>query len=116
MKRKIIALISVLALSFSVFAFSVSAVEGEESGGEIIETEPAPEPEPTYAPEPEPEPTEPYYEEPTYSYDDKPYYSDGDDVYVGGGQSTYTVPETTAPPAQMYSCLLYTSPSPRDCS
>ena len=31
------------------------------------------------------------------------YYSDGDDVYVGGGQSTYTVPETTAPPAQMYS-------------
>ena len=49
MKRKIIALISVLALSFSVFAFSVSAVEGEESGGEIIETEPAPEPEPTYA-------------------------------------------------------------------
>ena len=129
MKRKIIALISVLALSFSVFAFSVSAVEGEESGGEIIETEPAPEPEPTYepepepeptyepdpeptyapepeptyAPEPEPEPTEPYYEEPTYSYDDKPYYSDGDDVYVGGGQSTYTVPETTAPPAQMYS-------------
>ena len=48
MKRKIIALISVLALSFSVFAFSVSAVEGEESGGEIIETEPAPEPEPTY--------------------------------------------------------------------
>ena len=103
MKRKIIALISVLALSFSVFAFSVSAVEGEESGGEIIETEPAPEPEPTYAPEPEPEPTEPYYEEPTYSYDDKPYYSDGDDVYVGGGQSTYTIPETTAPPAQMYS-------------
>lgn len=103
MKRKIIALISVLALSFSVFAFSVSAVEGEESGGEIIETEPAPEPEPTYAPEPETEPTEPYYEEPTYSYDDKPYYSDGDDVYVGGGQSTYTVPETTAPPAQMYS-------------
>ena len=121
MKRKIIALISVLALSFSVFAFSVSAVEGEESGGEIIETEPAPEPEPTYEPEPEPEPTyepepeptyapepeteptEPYYEEPTYSYDDKPYYSDGDDVYVGGGQSTYTVPETTAPPAQMYS-------------
>ena len=103
MKRKIIALISVLALSFSVFAFSVSAVEGEESGGEIIETEPAPEPEPTY--EPEPEPTEPYVE-PTYSYsdtDDKPYYSDGDDVYVGGGQSTYTVPETTAPPAQMYS-------------
>ena len=95
MKRKIIALISVLALSFSVFAFSVSAVEGEESGGEIIETE--------HAPEPEPEPTEPYYEEPTYSYDDKPYYSDGDDVYVGGGQSTYTVPETTAPPAQMYS-------------
>ena len=103
MKRKIIALISVLALSFSVFAFSVSAVEGEESGGDIIETEPVPEPEPTYAPEPEPEPTEPYYEEPTYSYDDKPYYSDGDDVYVGGGQSTYTVPETTAPPAQMYS-------------
>ena len=96
MKRKIIALISVLALSFSVFAFSVSAVEGEESGGEIIETEPAPEPEPTYEPEP-------YYEEPTYSYDDKPYYSDCDDVYVGGGQSTYTVPETTAPPAQMYS-------------
>ena len=39
MKRKIIALISVLALSFSVFAFSVSAVEGEESGGEIIETD-----------------------------------------------------------------------------
>ena len=103
MKRKIIALISVLALSFSVFAFSVSAVEGEESGGDIIETEPVPEPEPTYEPEPEPEPTEPYYEEPTYSYDDKPYYSDGDDVYVGGGQSTYTVPETTAPPAQMYS-------------
>ena len=103
MKRKIIALISVLALSFSVFAFSVSAVEGEESGGDIIETEPAPEPEPTYYPEPETEPTEPYYEEPTYSYDDKPYYSDGDDVYVGGGQSTYTVPETTAPPAQMYS-------------
>ena len=102
MKRKIIALISVLALSFSVFAFSVSAVEGEESGGDIIETEPAPEPEPTYYPEPEPEPTEPY-QEPTYSYDDKPYYSDGDDVYVGGGQSTYTVPETTAPPAQMYS-------------
>ena len=58
MKRKIIALISVLALSFSVFAFSVSAVEGEESGGEIIETEPAPEPEPTYEPEPEPEPGE----------------------------------------------------------
>ena len=57
MKRKIIALISVLALSFSVFAFSVSAVEGEESGGDIIETEPAPEPEPTYEPEPEPEPT-----------------------------------------------------------
>ena len=54
MKRKIIALISVLALSFSVFAFSVSAVEGEESGGEIIETEPVPEPEPTYEPEPEP--------------------------------------------------------------
>ena len=49
MKRKIIALISVLALSFSVFAFSVSAVEGEESGGDIIETEPVPEPEPTYA-------------------------------------------------------------------
>ena len=57
MKRKIIALISVLALSFSVFAFSVSAVEGEESGGDIIETEPVPEPEPTYEPEPEPEPT-----------------------------------------------------------
>ena len=36
MKRKIIALISVLALSFSVFAFSVSAVEGEESGGESL--------------------------------------------------------------------------------
>ena len=95
MKRKIIALISVLALSFSVFAFSVSAVEGEESGGEIIETEPAP----------EPEPTEPYVE-PTYSYsdtDDKPYYSNDGSEYVGGGQSTYTVPETTAPPAQMYS-------------
>ena len=103
MKRKIIALISVLALSFSVFAFSVSAVEGEESGGDIIETEPVPEPEPTYEPEPEPEPTYEPEEEPTYSYDDKPYYSDGDDVYVGGGQSTYTVPETTAPPAQMYS-------------
>ena len=105
MKRKIIALISVLALSFSVFAFSVSAVEGEESGGEIIETEPAPEPEPTYYPEPEPEPTEPYVE-PTYSYsdtDDKPYYSNDGSEYVGGGQSTYTVPETTAPPAQMYS-------------
>ena len=57
MKRKIIALISVLALCFSVFAFSVSAVEGEESGGEIIETEPAPEPEPTNAPAQEPEPT-----------------------------------------------------------
>ena len=131
MKRKIIALISVLALSFSVFAFSVSAVEGEESGGEIIETEPVPEPEPTYEPEPEPEPTyepepeptyapepeptyypdpepeptEPYVE-PTYSYsdtDDKPYYSNDGSEYVGGGQSTYTVPETTAPPAQMYS-------------
>ena len=103
MKRKIIALISVLALSFSVFAFSVSAVEGEESGGEIIETEPVPEPEPTYYPEPEP--TEPYVE-PTYSYsdtDDKPYYSNDGSEYVGGGQSTYTVPETTAPPAQMYS-------------
>ncbi|WP_405355216.1 hypothetical protein [Ruminococcus sp.] len=128
MKRKIIALISVFALSFSAFAFSVSAVEGEESGGEIIETEPAPDPEPTYEPEPEPtyepepeptyypdpeptyypepDPTEPYVE-PTYDNSDsgdKPYYSNDDgEVYVGGGQSTYTVPETTAPPAQMYS-------------
>lgn len=129
MKRKIIALVSILALSFSAFAFSVNAVGEEESGGEIIETEPAPEPEPTYEPEPEPtyepepeptyapepeptyypdpepEPTEPYVE-PTYSYsdtDDKPYYSNDGSEYVGGGQSTYTVPETTAPPAQMYS-------------
>lgn len=133
MKRKIIALVSILALSFSAFAFSVNAVGEEESGGEIIETEPAPDPEPTYEPEPEPEPTyepepeptyypdpepeptyypapepeptEPYVE-PTYSYsdtDDKPYYSNDGSEYVGGGQSTYTVPETTAPPAQMYS-------------
>lgn len=124
MKRKIIALISVLALSFSAMAFSAGAVgEESEGGGEVIVTEPEPtyepepeptyepEPEPTYEPEPEPtyypepEPTEPYVE-PTYNYsdvDDKPYYSDGDEVYVGGGQTTYTIPETTAPPAQMYS-------------
>ena len=38
MKRKIIALVSILALSFSAFAFSVNAVGEEESGGEIIET------------------------------------------------------------------------------
>ena len=42
MKRKIIALISVLALSFSVFAFSVSAVEGEESGGDIQHSDDGP--------------------------------------------------------------------------
>lgn len=126
MKRKIIALVSILALSFSAFAFTVNAVGEDESGGDIIETEPivdpdptyAPDPEPTYEPEPEPtyepepeptyypepEPTEPYVEPTNYvDTDDKPYYSDGDDVYVGGGQSSYTVPETTAPPAQMYS-------------
>lgn len=130
MKRRILAIISVLAISFSVFAFSANAVDGVDDGfgEEIVETDPpvidpeptfepeptyAPEPEPTYEPEteapyyPEPDETEPYVE-PTHSYvdtDDKLYFnnSDDDEVYVGGGQSTYTVPQTTAPQAEMYS-------------
>lgn len=126
MKRKIIALISVLAISFSAFAFSANAVDGIDDGygEEIVETdppmvdpEPTFEPEPTYDPEPtyEPEteapyypeqdPTEPYVE-PTHSNtEDKLYFnnSDSDEPYIGGGQSLYTVPETTAEPAEMYS-------------
>lgn len=133
MKRKIIALISAFALSFSVFAFSVSAVDevgDSDTDGDIIATDPyveptdpyvEPEPEPTDEPpyvEPtdpyvEPEPTEPPYEEPTDPYVEPTYETPPYDIpdytpeeteeYIGGGQTTYTVPETTAPPAQLYS-------------